>query len=65
MEIPQKDTNKKQVCNITVIFPVEDDNEAIEYKKQILSILSKIRFARIEFKTTEILIPDKEAENGC
>ena len=60
MEIPQKDTSKKQVCSITAIFPVDNDDEAIEYKKQITSILSNIKFARIEFKLTEITIPDKE-----
>ena len=52
--------DKKIVCTITAIFPIENDNEAIKYKRQITHILSDIKFARIDFRTTEITLPDKE-----
>lgn len=38
-----------QVCSIRIMFPVESDEQAIDYKKKINTILSDIPQARIEF----------------
>ncbi len=39
----------KQVCTIRIIFPVDSDEKAIEYKKKIGLILSEIPEAQIQF----------------
>ncbi|GAI52396.1 unnamed protein product, partial [marine sediment metagenome] len=42
----------KQVCSIRIMFPVETDEQAIEYKKKIGDVLADISNARIEFALT-------------
>lgn len=44
----------KQVCNIRIMFPVETDEQAIEYKKKIGDVLSDIPQVRIEFGLSAI-----------
>lgn len=47
-----EDEQKKQpvqVCSIRIMFPVDTDEQAIEYKKKINDILANIPQARIEF----------------
>ncbi|MBA7680008.1 hypothetical protein ES703_88315 [subsurface metagenome] len=43
------DNDKKELCTIRIMFPVESDEKAIEYKKKINDILSDIPDAIIEF----------------
>ena len=38
-----------EICSIRIMFPVESDEEAIEYKKKIAEILSEISDATIQF----------------
>lgn len=38
-----------QVCSIQIGFPVESDEQAIEYKKKIAVILADIPKLRIDF----------------
>ncbi|GAI65538.1 unnamed protein product [marine sediment metagenome] len=38
-----------QVCSIRIMFPVESDEQGIEYKKKIYGVLVDIPQARIEF----------------
>lgn len=38
-----------QVCSIRIMFPVESDEQAIDYKKKISNVLADIPQARIEF----------------
>ncbi|MBA7571646.1 hypothetical protein ES708_13412 [subsurface metagenome] len=38
-----------QVCSIRIMFPVDTDEQAIDYKKKITDVLSDIPQARIEF----------------
>ena len=54
METPNKDTNKQEVCSITILFPVDTDEQAIAVKKQIGDILSTIPDTRIEFRLSEL-----------
>ena len=44
----------KQVCSIRIMFPVDTDEQAIEYKKKIGEILADIPNARIEFSLSYI-----------
>lgn len=40
---------KKEICSIRIMFPVESDEQAIEYKKKITSLLVEIPTAQIQF----------------
>ncbi len=51
MENPQeKGESPKQVCTITVAFPVESDDDAIAVKKKITDAVSNKPDARIDFR---------------
>ncbi|GAI74609.1 unnamed protein product, partial [marine sediment metagenome] len=39
----------KEICTIRILFPVESDEKAIEYKRKIAAILSDIPDAQIQF----------------
>jgi len=49
METPPKDTNKKQVCTIRIMFQVDADEEAIDCKKKVEAALGDNTEARFEF----------------
>jgi len=38
-----------EICSIRIMFPVKSDEEAIEYKKKVIAILSEIPEAQIQF----------------
>ena len=40
---------KQEICQIRIIFPVDSDEQAIDYKKKIAAILSEISEATIQF----------------
>ena len=40
---------KRDLCRITIAFPVSSDEEAIAYKKKVVEPLADIADARIEF----------------
>jgi len=40
---------QKEVCSIRIIFPVESDEKAIEYKKAIAGLLAEVADAQIQF----------------
>lgn len=44
----------KQVCTIQIGFPVDTDEQAIEYKKKIAAVLADIPKVRIEFSLMTI-----------
>lgn len=50
METPIQDTNKKQGCNISIMFVVDTDEEAIAYKKQVADIFSSMNDVQINFR---------------
>jgi len=39
----------QEICSIRIMFPVESDEQAIEYKKKIVDVLSEIQNAQIQF----------------
>lgn len=49
MDDTEQKAPPKQVCMIRISFPVESDEQAIDYKKKINSVLADITTARIEF----------------
>jgi len=53
METPNKDTNKQNICSIRILFPVESDEQAIEYKKKISNLLTEMPDAQIQFSLME------------
>jgi len=40
---------KKQLCSIGIMFPVESDEQAIDYKKKVEAALADNPEARIQF----------------
>ena len=46
---PTAQPTPKQVCSIRIMFPVESDEQAIEYKRKISGVLSAIPEAQIQF----------------
>ena len=45
-----KTEQAKEVCSITLIFPVLSDDEAMSVKKKIGEVVSDIPDARIDFR---------------
>lgn len=45
---------KKEVCSIRIMFPVETDEQAIDYKKKIATLLAEIPEAQIDFRIMSI-----------
>lgn len=45
---------KQEVCSIRIMFPVESDEQAIEYKKKISLILADIPDSNMQFNLTEM-----------
>lgn len=43
------DNDKKDICTIRIIFPVESDEKAIDAKKKIVEVLSDIEGVQIHF----------------
>lgn len=43
------DKDKQEICSIRIMFPVESDEQAIEYKKKIAALLAEIPDAQIQF----------------
>jgi len=42
-------TANKQVCRLTVVFPVESDEVAIEVKRKIAEVVSELPDSQINF----------------
>ena len=38
-----------EICNIRIMFPIESDEQAIAYKKQIREILKDVEDVQIQF----------------
>jgi len=48
--MPEKQiTTGSEICSIRIMFPVTSDEQAIEYKKKIQSVLSDNPEAQIQF----------------
>lgn len=43
------DKSDQQLCSIRIMFPVETDEQAIDYKKKITACVADIPEAAIEF----------------
>ncbi len=42
----------KEICSIRMMFPVDSDEQAIEYKKKIAAIIASIPEAQVHFTIT-------------
>ena len=40
---------QKQLCTIRILFPVDSDDQAVEYKKKISGLIAEIPDAQIQF----------------
>lgn len=49
MDEPEQKTMPKEICTIRIGFPVDTDEQAIEYKRKISHVLADIPNVRIEF----------------
>lgn len=56
------DKDKPEVCQIRIMFPVQSDEQAIEYKKKITALLAEIADAQIQFSL--IPMPNPANLNG-
>jgi len=50
-------TESKQICSITVIFPVESDEKAVGVKAKFSEIVKDIDLAKIDFRISDIRVP--------
>lgn len=41
--------SKQEICSIRIMFPVDSDEQAIDYKKKITALLVQIPEAQIQF----------------
>ena len=58
MESPQEKSDRpKDVCSITIMFPVESDDAAIEAKKLIGIAIADVPDARIDFRIMPVPMP--------
>ncbi len=53
---------QKDICRITLTFPVDSDEQAIEIKKKIGSVLSELQDAQINFSLMNL--PTKPPDGG-
>lgn len=53
--------DQKELCQIRIMFPVESDEQAIEYKKKISALLVEIPEAQLQFVL--LPIPPKTGAN--
>ena len=53
---------KIQICTLRIMFPVDTDEQAIEYKKKIGDVLAAMPKARIEFALSTV--PDMPMPRG-
>lgn len=49
MTIPNKDKSNQEICSIRIMFPVESDEQAIDYKKRIAEVLKDVPEATTQF----------------
>ncbi len=42
--------DKVEICTITVVFPIESDEQALTFKKQISELLNEVPNAQIQFR---------------
>jgi len=54
MDEPEQKPKQREVCSIRIMFPVESDEQAIEYKKKISAILADNPQVRIEFSLSNM-----------
>jgi len=53
--MPEKQiTTGSEICSIRIMFPVSSDEQAIEYKKKIQSVLSDNPDAQIQFSIATV-----------
>ena len=52
----------KELCSIRIMFPVDTDEQAIDYKKKIAAVLSEIPEAQINFSI--MTMPQKPDVNS-
>lgn len=50
-------TQNQQLCVVTIMFPVDSDDQAIDYKKKLSAVVAPISDARIEFRLTNASSP--------
>lgn len=56
--------HRPEICSIRIVFPVESDDQAIEYKKKISSMFSSIPDALINFSIMSGRPPQNTIQNG-
>lgn len=54
MMTPNPDTNKENLCFISIVFPVTDDEQIIAVKKKIKEAVSELPQVKTELRITEI-----------
>ena len=59
MDENDKTPTPEQVCSIRIMFPVNSDEQAIDYKKKIGEVLANIPQARVEFNLTTMPTPNR------
>lgn len=55
--------DKQEVCSIRIMFPVTSDEQAIEYKRKIVVLLSEIPEAQMHFALMPSIPTSKQVSN--
>jgi len=61
MEIPQTAKSKQDLCTISIMFPIESDEQAIAYKQKITAVMAGVDAARIQFG---IMVAPRKSPDG-
>ena len=57
------DKDKKELCSIRIMFPVESDEQAMDCKKKIRVILQDIPDVNMQFSLTDLPPANSETSN--
>lgn len=58
------DKPNKQICMLKILFSVDSDDEAIEYKKKIAAIVMGLPEVQIDFRLMNAPPPPQNQSNG-
>lgn len=49
---PPQEKSNQEICRMTIMFPIDTDEQAIQYKKEIMAVLADRPDAGIDFRIT-------------
>ncbi len=53
------DNDKREICSIKIMFPVDSDEQAIDYKKKIAAVLKDCPNVQVQFTLIPASMPPR------